>query len=160
MRFIKELLCVFVAVIFQSEWSVFRSFDLLALISFYLISKFHWLEGVFFALLGGMVWDALAGGPWGLKSTSLLVGAFVIGFLNSLFFEEHWLTRLGFVGIGVMSALTLEWGFHRLMDRISLLSLSQIFKISAWTAFATLLVYPVLDLFFGVRDAKWLDARA
>lgn len=151
MRFIKELLLIYIAVIIQSQWSLNQVFDLLALFSFYLVLRYNWVEGALFAFLGGLLWDSLSGTPLGLRSLALLGASCLVGFIHSIFFHEHLVSRLGMVLVGTFFCLILEWGICAISGVFDLVLVPEIFSTAFWTALLAVIVYPFLNLFFHSR---------
>jgi len=156
MRFIKEFLLIYIAVIIQSQWNLHGVFDLLALFSFYLILRYSWIEGALFAFLGGLLWDGLSGTPLGLKSFSLLGASCLVGFIHSIFFHEHLISRIGMVLAGTLSCLFLEWGICAVSGMFESIFVPQIFFTALWTAILAIAAYPVLNCFFRKRRYDWM----
>jgi rod shape-determining protein MreD len=151
MRFIKELLLVYIAVIIQSQWSLNHVFDLLALFSFYLVLRYNWIEGALFAFLGGLLWDSLSGTPLGLRSLALLGSSCLVGFIHSIFFHEHLISRLGMVLTGTIFCLILEWGICALSGGFDSILVPKIISTAFWTSLLAMIIYPILNLFFRSR---------
>lgn len=158
MRWIKELVLIFLGILFQSQWGVLEHFDILALFSFYLVLRFTWFEGAFFALLGGLVWDSLSGAPLGSKTLALVGSCALVGLLHSVIYQEHVMSRMGMVFTGTFLVLNLEWLFYTIEGAMRPAYFFHSFTVALWTSFLAIFIYPILNRIFGPRYERWMAA--
>jgi rod shape-determining protein MreD len=155
MRVFKELFIIFAAVIFQSQLRWSHQFDFLVLISFYIVLRFSWLEGAFWAFLGGLLWDSLSGTSLGLKSFSTVGACGLVGLIHSVIYQEHLSTKFVMVFAGTVFSLILDWFFY-MVGGVTPVSFAGIFWTGLWTSVLAVFIYPILDQTFGKRYGHWL----
>lgn len=148
MRFVKELVGIFLMVILQSQGTFSQAFDLLVLFSIFIILRFSWVEGVVWAFIGGLLWDSLSGTVLGFKSLTLIFTCGVVGLFHAVFYQEHALTRFAMVFMGALTGLWFEWGIYALLGAVKAISISRVILTSVGTAFLAMITYPAFNLMF------------